>query len=82
MHGYDLHTLTAVIEQLQGRVDHCHEMIIWAYENQEKLGGTRDVDAWCNAKVEAKRCLEKVETMLENELNHRGYNTAVHEEAA
>lgn len=67
----DVNTLNAVIAMLQQEVNHCHEMIRWSFERQEAMGSTKDLDMWCNSKVEAQACLNKVQKMLDDELLDR-----------
>ena len=71
----DISTLSAVIAKLQKQVNHCHEMQLWCIKKHD---GTchRDVDMWTDAKVEAKRCLEIVQDMLNEELNVRDQEAA------
>jgi gamma-glutamyl phosphate reductase len=74
----DIATLSTVISKLQGEVDQCHEMMVWAVEKRDE----KSVDIWANCKVQAQKSLNAVETMLENEIAYREHTTAVYEEAA
>ena len=69
----DVVTLKAVIAKLEQEVKHCHEMIRWAIseERDEKA-----IDMWCNSKVQAQHCLNKVQDMLDSELFDRATEAA------
>lgn len=72
----DIATLNAVIAKLQAEVDHCTNMIKWAYNNQAEMGGERDINMWCDCAVQAKHSLEIVQKMLDEELFARAEEAA------
>ena len=64
----DIHTLSAVITKLEAEVAHCHDMIRWAIDNTRD---DKDIDMWCNSKVQAKQAVNMIQAMLDAELAER-----------